>query len=70
MRTNVELDDELVEEAFRMTGVRTKRALLQLALEELIRAKKKKNLMDLVGKISFADDFDYKVMRDVRNSDH
>ena len=47
MRTNVVLDDDLVEEAFALTGVRTKRELVRLALEELIRARKKKNLFDL-----------------------
>jgi len=37
MRTNVELDDALVEEAFRLTSARTKRELLHQALEALIR---------------------------------
>jgi Arc/MetJ family transcription regulator len=32
MRTNVLLDDDLVEEAFALTGVRTKRELVRLAL--------------------------------------
>ena len=50
MRTNVELDDALVEEAFRLTNVRTKKELLHLALQELIRFQKKKNLLDLAGK--------------------
>ena len=69
MRTNVDLDDALVEEAFRLTGVRTKRALLHLALEELVRIKKKANLADLAGKISFTSEFDHKAMRDVRDLD-
>jgi Arc/MetJ family transcription regulator len=70
MRTNVDLDDALVAEAFRLTGVRTKRALLHLALEELVRIKKKANLAELAGKITFEDDFDHKAMRDVRNIDN
>ncbi len=63
MRTNVELDDRLVEEAFRLTNVRTKKELLNLALHELIRSKQKKNLLDLAGKIQLRDDYDYKALR-------
>ncbi|MDB9521253.1 type II toxin-antitoxin system VapB family antitoxin [Dolichospermum circinale CS-1225] len=41
MRTNIELDDGLIKEAFRLTNVRTKKELIHLALQELIRARKK-----------------------------
>jgi Arc/MetJ family transcription regulator len=51
MRTNIELDDGLVEEAFRLTNVRTKKELIHLALQELIRVRKKRNLLDLSGQI-------------------
>ncbi|WP_339374707.1 type II toxin-antitoxin system VapB family antitoxin [Picosynechococcus sp. PCC 7117] len=40
MRTNVELDDQLVEEAFRLTNVRTKKELMHLALQALIKVRK------------------------------
>ncbi len=69
MRTNIELDDALVEEAFRLTGVRSKRALVHLALRELVRIKRKMSLAELAGQITFASDFDYKAMRDVRTGD-
>lgn len=42
MRTKIELDDALVEEAFRLTNARTKKDLLNLALQELIRSRKRK----------------------------
>ena len=67
MRTNIELDDTLVEEAFRLTNVRTKKELLHLALQELIRSQKKKNLLDLAGKIEFSDDYDPKALRTTRH---
>ncbi len=67
MRTNIDLDDTLVEEAFRLTNVRTKKELVNLALKELIRSRKKLNLLDLSGKIEFATDFDYKKLRDDRD---
>ena len=60
MRTNVVLDDDLVEEAFRLTGARTKRELLREALKELIRARRKKDLTELAGKIRFAEGYDPK----------
>ena len=67
MRTNIELDDGLVEEAFRLTNVRTKKELIHLALQELIRARKKRNLLDLSGQIQFTSDYDYKALRENRN---
>ena len=69
MRTNIVLDDNLVQEAFRLTDARTKRELIQLALEELIRVRRKLNLADLAGRIRLRDDFDHKAMRDVRSDD-
>ena len=69
MRTNIVLDDSLVQEAFRLTDARTKRELIQLALEELIRVRRKRNLAELAGRIQLRDDFDHKAMRDVRSDD-
>ncbi|MBD2305229.1 type II toxin-antitoxin system VapB family antitoxin [Chroococcidiopsis sp. FACHB-1243] len=68
MRTNVELGDRLVEEAFRLTNVRTKKELLHLALQELIRSQKKKNLLDLAGKLEFYDDYNPKTLRTPRHA--
>lgn len=68
MRTNVDLDDTLVEEAFRLTTAKTKKELLNQALQALIQARKKKNLLDLAGKIQFADDYDYKALRTNRHA--
>ena len=63
MRTNIDLEDELVQEAFLLTGLRTKKELVQLALRELINTRKKKNLFELSGQIQFTDDYDYKKLR-------
>jgi Arc/MetJ family transcription regulator len=65
MRTNVVLDDELVREAFAVTGLRTKRELIREALKELIRARRKRDLADLAGRIRFRDDFDHKASREI-----
>lgn len=67
MRTNIVLDDKLVKEAFGLTNVRTKKELVDLALKELIRVRKKKNLFDLSGKLKFQPNYDHKAMRVMRN---
>jgi Arc/MetJ family transcription regulator len=66
MRTNIVLDEKLVTAATMLTGITTKRELVDVALRELIRIKRKKNLFDLAGQIEFADDYDYKVSRKLR----
>lgn len=67
MRTNIVVDDVLVKEAALLTGARTKRELIDLALRELIRSRRKLNLIDLAGKIQLADDYDHKLLRNVRH---
>jgi len=67
MRTNIDLDDSLLEEAFRLTNVRTKKELVNMALKELIRHRKKLNLLDLSGKIEFREDYNYKELRNNEN---
>ena len=66
MRTNIVLDDKLVDEAFAVTGVRTKKELVHLALQELVRARRKKDLSELAGRIQFRKGFDHKAMREAR----
>ncbi len=67
MRTNIVLNDDLVREATMLTGITTKRELVEVALRELIHNKKKKNLFDLAGQIDFVDNYDYKANRTLRN---
>lgn len=64
MRTNIVLDDELVEEAARLTGITTKKDLVHEALRVLIATRKRKSLLDLEGKIQFAPGYDYKSLRE------
>lgn len=63
MRTNIVLDDELVREAQRLTGIRTKRKLVEEALKALITARRRLSLLDLEGRIRFCDGYDHKAMR-------
>lgn len=64
MRTNIVLNDKLVEEAFRFSqSISTKRELVETALREYVNNRKRKNLRNLRGKINFIEDYDYKSMR-------
>ncbi|MBA3921502.1 MAG: type II toxin-antitoxin system VapB family antitoxin [Nostocaceae cyanobacterium] len=67
MNTNIELDDELLQEAFRLTNLKTEQELIDFALQELIRIRKKRNLLDLSGQILFAPDYDHKASREDRH---
>jgi len=63
MRTNIVMDEKLVVEAQRLTGIRTKKALVDEALRTLIALRMRRNLSDLAGRIRFADGYDHKVLR-------
>ncbi len=63
MRTNVVLDDDLIEEASRITGIRVKKHLIDEALRVLVATRKRRSLMDLRGKIRFAEGWDHRSLR-------
>ncbi len=63
MRTNVVLDDDLVNEAMRLSGIKTKKDIISIALQEFVTSRKRKNILDLEGRIKFMDDYDYKELR-------
>ena len=63
MRTNIVLNEELVEEAFIYAGVSTKRELVNVALQEFVENHRRKDMRELRGKIKMNDDYDYKTLR-------
>jgi Arc/MetJ family transcription regulator len=64
MRTNVVLNDELMNEAFNFSGsISTKKELIETALREYVNNRKRKDIRELKGKIRFRDGYDYKTMR-------
>ena len=63
MRTNIVLDNEIVEEAFKYSKSKTKKDLIKEALIEFVESKKRKNLLELRGKIKFSENYDYKKYR-------
>ena len=63
MRTNVVLDDDLIGEAMKASGAKTKRAVIQEALREFVEQRRRLNLLDLEGKVGFDPAYDYKRLR-------
>ena len=64
MRTNIVLNDKLMDEAFKFSQtITTKKELIETALREYVDTRKRKNIRELRGEIKFSDDYDYKSMR-------
>lgn len=66
MRTNVVLDDDLIEEAIKLSGVKTKKDVISVALREFVATRKRSNLLELEGKIEFSDNYNHKALREGR----
>ncbi len=64
MRTNIVLDDALVEEAIILSGAKTKKELVSRALQEFIATRKRLNLLVLDGKINFSENYNHKHLRE------
>ena len=60
MSTNLAIDTELLQKALEVSGLRTKKDTVNLALKELINRHKQLELLDLFGKMDPDSDYDYK----------
>jgi Arc/MetJ family transcription regulator len=56
MRTNIDIDDELMKQAMKATGAVTKRAVVELALQKLIQLEEQKGILKWFGKIQWEGD--------------
>ena len=66
MRTNIVIDESLLEEAFSVSKAKTKKDLVHEALRELVRLRKRKDLTELAGSVEFYKNFDHKKLREMR----
>ncbi|MGD0087558.1 MAG: type II toxin-antitoxin system VapB family antitoxin [Verrucomicrobiota bacterium] len=57
-RTNIVLDEGLVRQGLRATGMKTRRALVHRALQELVRREKQMGLLPLKGKVRWTENLD------------
>ncbi len=55
-RTNIVLDENLVEAALEMTGLKSRRALIDYALRELLRRESQKKVLELKGTVHWEGD--------------
>jgi Arc/MetJ family transcription regulator len=58
MRTNIDIDDDLMREAMRSSGARTKRAAVEEGLRLLIRTRDQRAIRRLRGKVAWEGDLE------------
>ncbi len=63
MRTNIEIDDKLMRDVLKATGLKTKKDAVELGLKTLIRLKKQENIKQFRGQLRWTGDLD-----DMRNA--
>ncbi|MES9828414.1 MAG: type II toxin-antitoxin system VapB family antitoxin [Candidatus Thiodiazotropha sp.] len=56
MRTNIEIDDKLMDDVLKATGLKTKKDAVELGLKTLIRLNKQENIKKLRGKLQWTGD--------------
>ena len=58
MRTNIEIDDELMAEAQRLSGINTKREIVDQALRTFVRLMQQEAVRTHRGKLAWRGDLD------------
>jgi Arc/MetJ family transcription regulator len=58
MRTNIVIDDKLMEETLRATGLKTKREAVELGLRTLLRLRQQEEIRKFRGKLQWEGDLD------------
>jgi Arc/MetJ family transcription regulator len=60
MATNLAIDDSLLHEALVMSGLKTKKDAVNLALKEFVNRRRQLEIIDLFGNLDPDPDYDYK----------
>ena len=58
MRTNIVIDDELMNEAMTLSRLKTKKAVVETGLKLLVQIKKQERIKSLRGKLKWVGDLD------------
>jgi Arc/MetJ family transcription regulator len=58
MRTNIVIDDALMAETLKATGLKTKREAVELGLQTLLRLRRQQDIRQLRGKLAWEGDLD------------
>ena len=64
MRTNIEIDDDLMSEAMKSSGALTKKAAVEEALRLLVRMRAQEGIRKLFGKVRWEGDLDWSRSKD------
>lgn len=56
MRTNIEIDDQLMQDVLRLTGIKTKREAVELGLRQLLRLRQQEEIRRFRGKLAWEGD--------------
>ncbi|MBI4937379.1 MAG: type II toxin-antitoxin system VapB family antitoxin [Nitrosomonadales bacterium] len=65
MRTNIDIDDKIMQDAMRAGGFKTKKETVEAALKALARQRKsQRKILELFGKIEFDPAYDHRKMRE------
>lgn len=65
MRINIDIDENLIQEAMKLTGITTKKAAVEEALRQMVSLKKQARLKELRGKLKWEGNLD-----EMRSSRH
>jgi len=60
MATNLAIDQELLRSALDVSGLKTKKDTVNLALKEFVNRRKQLEILNLFGKMDPDPDYDYK----------
>ena len=58
MRTNIEIDDKLMKDTLRATGLKTKREVVELGLRTLLRLRQQEEIRRFRGTLAWEGDLD------------
>lgn len=63
MATNLQIDERLIQEALELGNHRTKRAVVEEALQEYVMRRKQLRVLELFGTVDYDETYDYKAQR-------
>jgi Arc/MetJ family transcription regulator len=66
MATNLDIDPKLIDQVLKVSGERTKKAAVTKALQDFVARHRQRSLLDLVGKLDWDPDYNYKKERSRR----
>ncbi|MBE9238394.1 type II toxin-antitoxin system VapB family antitoxin [Anabaena aphanizomenioides LEGE 00250] len=67
MMTNLEIDENLIKEALKLSGYSDQSAVIAEALKQFIQRRKQQEIIELFSTIEYEDDYDYKQHRKIYN---